>query len=187
LADRRREILVKAKAMTGFHQAAGLRDAVAILVKVTETTGEELSVLSGNSLASCQLSLNADEDGRLSTLHRVLSALSARIRISAPGGAIIEVPLCAPGPCRPAANSPTQQSGLSDHPHPAGVLNRSRMDSGKILALYDKGLSIGEIARRAGISRQRVDRIAKVHGRPPRRVSRRIENIKEGRMALGMN
>ena len=64
--------------------------------------------------------------------------------------------------------------------------NRSRLSHGEMLAHYDQGISIGEIARRAGVSRQRVHKLAMDNGRTRRRDSARDQRVVAGREALGL-
>jgi len=171
------------RGLTGQHRVAGFRQAVRLLAEKLAITAEELSLLAGVHLAAAQNALGEDNDGRLITLHRLASAMNARIRLDLGGKGSIDISPCPPGPwklgdreedtAKPAAKVETGRIG-----------NRSQLVAAQILALYDAEMSIGEIARKAGISRQRVHKIAMDHGRSPRRALAKERRIATGRDQL---
>ena len=179
------------RSLGGHHRADGLRAALQTLANKAEVKPEELSLLSGASLTACQLALGESGDGRLATAHRLLSALNARLHVVLPDGRI-EIALCSPGDWRPgmAAEADTpdgeDDAGPTSRAAPSAP-NRSKLAAEEILKLYDTGLSIGDIARRAGVSRQRVHKLAMDQGRPQRRVSARDARISEGREVLRLD
>ena len=63
---------------------------------------------------------------------------------------------------------------------------RAGVSPGSVTALYDRGASIGEIARKAGVSRQRIHKLAMDHGRPRRREQHREQRVALGRETLGL-
>jgi transcriptional regulator with XRE-family HTH domain len=162
----------------------GLRQALREVATAHGITAEELSLLAGVHLAAAQHALGEENDGRLVTLHRLLSALEVQLRLELPGGGSIALATVPPGPWKPGsreeAPAPKRAAGES-----LGPANRSRLDPTRILALYDAEQSIGAIARAAGISRQRVHRIAMDHGRPPRRALAKERRIAAGKDVLG--
>ncbi len=181
------ELRADLKALSGRHRADGLREVIQLIAGKTAMKAEELALIAGVSLGAAQLALGDDQDGRLATLHRVLSALNARLQIRI-AEATIDIALCPPGEWRPSdtASSTTKRTVRR---LPAGqdpAPNRSRISADDVLALYDRGLSIGEIARKAGVSRQRVHKIAMDHGRTPRRVQARAQRTADGREALDL-
>jgi len=175
------------KALSGRHRADGLRAVIQLIAAKIGLKAEELALMSGVSLGAAQLALGDDQDGRLATLHRVLSALNARLHIQI-ADSTIDIALCPPGDWRPgeAASSTTRRTAGRSSPGQEDGPNRSRISSDDILALYDRGLSIGEIARKAGVSRQRVHKIAMDHGRTPRRVQAREQRESDGRATLDL-
>jgi hypothetical protein len=180
----------------GQQRADGLREALRQVAFRLAVTAEELSLLAGVHLAAAQHALGEENDGRLVTLHRLLSALEVRLHLDMPGGGAIELRPVAAGPWVPGAREEAPVAEVeeeedddedADGDEDAGPreVNRSRMDPRRILELYDAGASIGEIARQAGISRQRVHRIAMDAGRRPRREVAREQRIAAGEEALG--
>jgi hypothetical protein len=188
LRDRLTQLRSELKLLTGRHKVDGLREAAQTIANKASLKAEELSLLAGVSLGASQLALGDDQDGRLATLHRLLSALNARIIIKL-AGLSIEINLCAPGEWRPGKPEEPSTARLE---RPSARLatgespNRSRITPQKILGMYDQGLSIGEIARKAGVSRQRVHKIAMDNGRQPRRIAARDLRIAEGRDTLAI-
>jgi len=180
------------RSLGGHHRADGLRAALQLLAAKAEVKPEELSLLSGASLTACQLALGERGDGRLATAHRLLSALNARLHVVLPDGRI-EIALCSPGDWRPGMPAEANTADGEDDAEPiersgaTGARNRSKLAPEEILTLYDAGLSIGDIARKAGVSRQRVHKLAMDQGRPQRRVSARDARITEGREVLRLN
>jgi hypothetical protein len=71
---------------------------------------------------------------------------------------------------RGAADAPVARSAQRDTSQHDGSASRSRLDRDEVLRLYDAGLPITQIARSAGVSRQRIHAIAKSAGRTLRRV-----------------
>jgi DNA-binding CsgD family transcriptional regulator len=178
----------------GQHRADGLREAVRLVAQTLAITAEELSLLAGVHLAAAQHALGEENDGRLVTLHRLLSALDVRLRLDLPAKGAIDLRPVAPGPWVPGAKDDDETpraaaSADADDGEAVTVAqpttNRSRIDAERILALYDAGHSIGEIARMAGISRQRVHRIAMDNGRRPRRELAREQRIAAGQDIFG--
>jgi len=176
-------------AQSGQHRADGLREAVRLVAQSLAITAEELSLLAGVHLAAAQHALGEENDGRLVTLHRLLSALDVRLRLELPAKGAIDLRPVARGPWVPSAKEDEPARTYTHNQVHAGAVeamvpqpntNRSRIDAERILELYDAGNSIGEIARTAGISRQRVHRIAMDHGRRPRREIAREQRIAAG-------
>ncbi len=164
----------------------GLRACVRQLCDQLSLTAEELALLAGVNLTAAQNALGEEHDGRLVILHRLVSALDARIRLVTSGGGAIELEPCGAGPWRPGDREDDEDLPERAMPpaDPQRQLNRSTLSPDQILSLYDADHSIGEIARRAGISRQRVHKIAMDHGRRPRRELARERRIAEGMQLL---
>ncbi len=168
------------KRLNGHYKIASLRQAVKMIAQELAITAEELSLLAGVHLAAAQNAFGEDNDGRLVTLHRLLSALQARMRLDLGGDGVVDIQPCEPGPWVPGQREeePTRpRLGPADT---GRIANRSRLEPARILSLYDEGVSIGEIARKAGISRQRVHKMAMDAGRTARR-----QLAKEARIAAG--
>ncbi len=179
-------------AVDGRWSAPGLRTALHSIVGRLALTAEELSLWSGTSLSACQLAMDDGGDGRLVTFHRLLSAIDARMTLLLPGGGAIAVAPCPPGDWQPGAAVLDHDEVFDEKPlarlrvQPPEQ-NRSSMTSEAMLALYDQGCSLGEIARRAGVSRQRVHQLARENGRRGRRDLARDERIRQGRDSLGID
>jgi len=176
--------------ISGSHRSTGLRSALRLVAAKVGLNAEELTLLSGASLSACQLALGEPQDGRLATMHRLCSALGARLVIEL-ATAQIAVAICPPGAWRPGMGSGGQADDLEEKPlrsirSARDNQNRSRLSHGEMLAHYDQGISIGEIARRAGVSRQRVHKLAMDNGRTRRRDSARDQRVVAGREALGL-
>jgi hypothetical protein len=188
LKERMAQVRGELKQITGRHRVDGLREATQTIAAKASLKAEELSLLAGVSLGASQLALGDDQDGRLATLHRLLSALNARIVIKL-NGLSIEINLCPPGDWRlgkPEEPVTTRHERLSVRVSTGDAPNRSRITAEKILGMYDEGLSIGEIARKAGVSRQRVHKIAMDNGRQQRRVSARQQRVASGQDVLSI-
>ncbi len=176
--------------LDGAHRAVGLRPALRLVAAKLGLKAEELTLLAGASLSACQLALGEPQDGRLATLHRLCSALGARLEVHL-AAARIDIAICPPGDWRPGMAAGAAIDDPDEKP-PGSVRiardnqNRSRLGNDELLALYDQGLSIGEIARRAGVSRQRVHKLAMDHGRTRRRQAAREQRVATGRNVLGM-
>lgn len=175
-------------ALSGHLRADGLRSGLQALATRAGVLPEELALLSGVSLSACQLALGQRSDGRLATAHRLLSACNARFSIVAASGRI-DIALCPPGPWRPGMPAADVDEDQDDGESTARVAvaarpHRSRLAPDEILRLYDEGISMGDIARKAGVSRQRVHRIAMDAGRTHRRVLAREERMNEGTRLL---
>jgi hypothetical protein len=185
LRERLAELRARAKSLAGHHRAAGLRQAVSLLAEKLAITAEELSLLAGVNLTAAQNALGDEGDGRLVTLHRLVSTLGARLRLDLSGRGSIDIAPCAPGSWKPGDRE-DDEAATDRHVKvsPERIANRSRIEAAEILALYDAELSIGEIARRAGISRQRVHKLAMDNGRRPRRVLAKEKRIAEGQGLL---
>jgi hypothetical protein len=138
------------------------------------------------NLTAAQNALGEEHDGRLVILHRLVSALAARIRLDTAGGGALELEPCSRGPWKPGDREEEEGAAgrVEQQPDPLRQLNRSSLSPEQILSLYDADHSIGEIARRAGISRQRVHKIAMDHGRRPKRELARERRIAEGMQLL---
>jgi hypothetical protein len=178
------------KEFAGAHRGPGLRAALRLVATKVGLKAEELTLLSGASLSACQLALGEPQDGRLATMHRLCSAMGARLAIVLPA-ARIDIAICPPGDWRPGM--PGVDPGDEQEEKPLGGVrvardnqNRSRLGNGQMLALYDQGISIGEIARKAGVSRQRVHKLAMDQGRTRRRETARDQRVEAGREALGL-
>jgi len=188
LRDRLVQLRAELRQLAGIHRVGGLREAVQAIAGKAALKAEELALLAGVSLGAAQLVLGDDHDGRLATLHRLLSALSARITVRL-GTAAIAIGLCPPGDWRPLRGEEPASAPAPARTRRApadAAPNRSRIASATILALYDRGLSIGDIARQAGVSRQRVHKLAMDHGRQPRRLLAREQRIEDGRGLLAI-
>jgi hypothetical protein len=185
LRERLLELRGRIRELAGHHRVAGLRQAVRLLAEKLEITAEELALLAGVNLTAAQNALCEDNDGRLVTLHRLVSALGARLRLDLAGRGAVDIAPCAPGPWklgdREEDDEPTARITKVAAER---IANRSKLDPEKILALYDADMSIGEIARKAGISRQRVHKIAMDAGRTPRRVLAKERRISQGQDLL---
>jgi hypothetical protein len=189
---RLRARLVELKAaladLRGSFRASGLRAALRLVAARFALKAEELGLLSGASLSACQLALREDHDGRLGTVHRLCSAMGARLELQL-AGARISIGLCPPGDWRPGM-AEGDGADCRDEKPPGAVRgardnqNRSRLAAPDILRLYDDGASIGEIARAAGVSRQRVHKLAMDNGRAPRRQLVRAQRVADGRDLL---
>jgi len=178
------------KELDGSHRSSGLRAALRLVVSKVGLKAEELTLLSGTSLSACQLALGELQDGRLATMHRLCSALGARLMIALPY-ARIDVAICPPGDWRPGMATAEvaddhEEKPLSGFRSARDNQNRSGLSHEEMLLLYDQGLSIGEIARRASVSRQRVHKLAMDNGRTRRREQAREERVLAGREALGL-
>lgn len=174
--------------ITGQPRAQGLRAAMQILAAKTGAKAEEIALIAGISLSSSQLMLGEAHDGRLGTIHRLLSALAARIQLRLPA-CVLTIALCPPGPWRPGMgdiDADPEEKPVSAARSVHAAPNRSTLSRDEMLALYDRGESIGEIARRAGVSRQRVHKLAMDHQRPPRRTQQRERRVAEGLDVLGL-
>ncbi len=186
LRERMADLRSRTKAIGGRHRAASLRQAVRQLAEKLEAKAEELSLLAGVNLGAAQVALGDDGDGRLVTLHRLLSVMNARFRIDLGPRGAIELAPCAPGPWRLGDREEDEIATVRNtKAAPQPISNRSSLESGEILRLYDSGASIGDIARKAGISRQRVHKIAMDNGRTPRRLAAKERRISEGQDLLG--
>jgi hypothetical protein len=172
--------------LAGDVRVGGLREAMQALAAKVAMKAEELSLLAGVSLGAAQLALGDDQDGRLATLHRLLSALGGRLVVRV-ADTTIAIGLCPPGDWRPGAPETATTLRASARRRPDGAPNRSSLPNDEILALYDRGLSIGDIARRAGVSRQRVHKLAMDQGRAPRRAQAREQRTREGRETLAIS
>ena len=168
------------RTLTGQHRVAGFRQAVRLLAEKLAITAEELSLLAGVH----QNALAEDNDGRLITLHRLASAMNARIRLDLGGKGAIEISPCPPGPWKLGDRDEDTAARPAAKVETGRIANRSQLVAEQILALYDADMSIGEIARKAGISRQRVHKIAMDHGRSPRRALAKERRIATGRDQL---
>lgn len=190
LRERLTVVRASCKQLGGAHRSAGLRAALRLVAAKVGLKAEELTLLSGASLSACQLALGEPQDGRLATMHRLCSAMGARLVIALPV-ARIDIAICPPGDWRPGMAAVDLADEQEEKPL-GGIRvardnqNRSRLANEEMLALYDRGLSIGEIARRAGVSRQRVHKLAMDHGRPRRRQAVREQRVSAGREVLGM-
>ncbi|MBA3936134.1 MAG: hypothetical protein H0X38_01640 [Planctomycetes bacterium] len=188
LRQRLGELKSAAKAFAGAHRCQGLRVALRLIATRLGLRAEELTLLSGASLSACQLALGELHDGRLATMHRLCSALGARLEITLPAGGIA-IGFCPPGDWRPGMAEPTAE-GEDDTPTartPKDNQNRSSLSSAEMLALFDQGLSSGAIARQAGVSRQRVHKLAMDNGRTQRRQAVREQRVASGRELLGVS
>jgi hypothetical protein len=182
------ELKAASTAVSGSFRAAGLRAALRLVAGRLGLKAEELTLLSGASLSACQLALGENHDGRLGTVHRLCSALGARLEIHLAGGHI-GIAFCPPGDWRPGM--PEDAGAQCPDEKPPGAVraardnqNRSRLAMADMLRLYDDGVSIGEIARRAGVSRQRVHKLAMDNGRTQRRQLVRAQRVASGRDLL---
>jgi hypothetical protein len=172
----------------GHHRVIGLRTAVQILATRIGAKAEELTLIAGVSLSSSQLMFSQQHDGRLGTIHRLLSALAARMHVHLPQGSV-DIALCSPGDWRPGMSDTEEdpdEKPVSAARSVGVAPNRSRMSAEDMLELYDRGASIGEIARKAGVSRQRIHKLAMDHGRPRRREQHRQQRVALGRQTLGL-
>ncbi len=175
-------------ALCGSFRAAGLRAALRLVAGRISIKAEELTLLSGASLSACQLALGENHDGRLGTVHRLCSAVGARLELHR-AGARISIGFCPPGDWRPGM-AEGDGADCPDEKPPGAVRsardnqNRSRLASADILRLYDDGVSIGEIARQAGVSRQRVHKLAMDNGRSQRRMTVRAQRVASGHELL---
>lgn len=192
LRERLTDLRSACRQLSGVHRSSGLRATLRLVAAKVGLKAEELTLLSGSSLSACQLALGEAHDGRLATMHRLCSAMGARLVISF-AAARIEIAMCPPGDWRPGQTT-TDLADLDDGQEEAIISgrmardnqNRSRLSYEQILELYDAGLSIGEISRKAGVSRQRVHKLAMDNGRTRRRESARQERVVAGREALGI-
>jgi hypothetical protein len=186
LRERLGELRGAIRDLSGHHRAPSLRQTVRWLAEKLAITAEELALLGGVNLTAAQNALGEDSDGRLVTLHRLVSALGARLRLELAGGGAIDIAPCAPGPWK-LGDREEDEHATERHTKARleRIANRSKLDAERILQLYDADMSIGEIARKAGISRQRVHKIAMDNGRTPRRVLAKERRINEGQDLLG--
>lgn len=176
-------------ALDGSLRADGLRSAIQALAAKTDIKAEELTLIAGVSLSSSQLALGERHDGRLGTVHRLLSALSACMHLRLPGTGTLEIALCPPGDWSPGmvdGDEDPDEKPVAGARSVGQAPNRSSLTNDEMLALYDRGESIGEIARRAGVSRQRVHKLAMDNKRPRRRQQQREERVALGREVLGL-
>jgi transcriptional regulator with XRE-family HTH domain len=188
LRARLEELKASCATLHGSFRAAGLRAALRLVADRLALKAEELTLLSGASLSACQLALGENHDGRLATLHRLCSALGARLALQLAEGSV-SIGFCPPGDWRPGM--PEADAAECPDEKPPGAVraardnqNRSRLALADMLALYDDGVSIGEIARRAGVSRQRVHKLAMDSGRIRRRQLAREQRVAAGRDLL---
>lgn len=190
LRERLTVVRAACRQLDGAQRASGLRATLRLLAGRVGLKAEELTLLSGASLSACQLALGEPQDGRLATMHRLCSAIGARLVVVLPA-ARIDIAICPPGDWRPGM--PAVDAGDEQEDKPLGGVrvardnqNRSRLANEEMLALYDQGVSIGEIARKAGVSRQRVHKLAMDHGRTGRRQAVREQRVVAGREVLGL-
>jgi hypothetical protein len=125
--------------------ATNLRAALRLIAEQAEVNAEDVSLLSGVSLDSAQGLLGAAAAGWLATPHRLVTALGAKIVILPAGGGSITVAPYAMPPAEPSEPR-TGASSISIE---------------DIIARAERHESGAEIARAAGISRQRVHSILK--------------------------
>lgn len=184
---RERLILVRRaiQALAISRKVEGFRQAVRLLCQELAITAEELSLLAGVHLAAAQNALGEEHDGRLVTLHRLLSAIPAQLQLDLAGGGTLTILPCPPGPWKMGDREEEDPATRTVAREPRSTANRSRLDIEQILALYDADWSIGKIAAKAGISRQRVHKIAMDHGRRPRRSLAKERRIAAGQELLG--
>jgi len=126
-------------------RVTGPRAGLQAVAAATQVNAEDLALLAGLSLSAAQSALTDTQDGRLSTPHRLFSAIAVRIVLHPAGGGSVDIDLCAPGIWRPEPPRP----GVSSLTHEA---MRQRAQRGESLAA---------IARDAGVSRQRVHAIVR--------------------------
>ena len=128
-------------------EVAGLRAALRTIADAAHVKAEDLSLLAGVSLGAAQTVVDGTDEGRLGMPHRLLSAIAARLVILPAGGGVVSMSLASPGDWRPEAPR-TGQSTLSVAEIRERVYNRDQTKE-----------SMADIARSAGISRQRVHAI----------------------------
>lgn len=128
-------------------EVAGLRAALRTIADAAHVKAEDLSLLAGVSLGAAQTVVDGTDEGRLAMPHRLLSAIAARLVILPAGGGVVTISLASPGDWRPEAPR-TGQSTLSVADIRERVNNRDQTRE-----------SMADIARSAGVSRQRVHAI----------------------------
>lgn len=125
--------------------ASGPRAAVRAVATAAAVNAEDLALLAGVSLSAAQSTIDDAAEGRLSTPHRLFSAIATRLVIHPAGGGAVEVALAAPGDWRPEAPRTGQSS----------------MSPDQIRARAGRGEPLASIARDAGVSRQRIHSIVR--------------------------
>ncbi len=128
-------------------EVTGPRAALRTIANAAQVKAEDLSLLAGVSLGAAQTVVDGADEGRLAMPHRLLSAIAARLVIFPAGGGAVTMSLASPGEWRPETPR-TGQSTLSVAEIRERVNNRDRTNE-----------SLADIARSAGISRQRVHAI----------------------------
>ena len=123
----------------------GLRAALRAVADAAHVNAEDLALLAGVSLSASQSVLDETAEGRLTTPHRLFSAIAVRLIIQPAGGGVVTISLCPPGDWRPEAPR-------------AG---RSSMTTDEIRERAGRGEALASIAREAGVSRQRVHAIVR--------------------------
>ena len=129
------------------YEVAGLRAALRTIADTAHVKAEDLSLLAGVSLGAAQTVVDGTDEGRLAMPHRLLSAIAARLVILPAGGGVVSMSLASPGDWRPEIPR-TGHSILSVAEIRERVNNRDQTKE-----------SMADIARSAGISRQRVHAI----------------------------
>ena len=153
-------------------EISGMRESVQALIRASHITPDELAFASGVSTEAAAAANEAEDDGRLLPLRRLLAALDARLEIRLPSANQIVIARSSSEPVHSRKTptsfqrTPQRTSASTNHD---GSNVRSTLDREAILALYDAGTPITVIADKAGISRQRVHSIAKSSGRHLRR------------------
>lgn len=125
--------------------APGPRAALRAIAAAARVNAEDLALLAGVSLSAAQAVLDADDEGRLATPHRLFSAIAVRLVIHPPGGGAVNIGLAPSGDWRPEAPR-------------AG---RCSLSHEEIRELAKSGEPLARIARTAGVSRQRVHAIVR--------------------------
>ena len=129
----------------GGTEVPGMRAALRAIAGAAAVNAEDLSLLAGLSLGAAQTAIDGNDEGRLATPHRLLSALTARLVLIPAGGGELPIALSAPGAWRPELPR-------------AG---RTSMTHDEIRACAKQRIPLAEIARRAGVSRQRIHAIVR--------------------------
>jgi hypothetical protein len=162
-----------------------MRAAVKALIRASHITTDELAFAAGVSNDAVTSANDAQDDGRLLPLRKLLAAVDARLEVHLPSSNRIVIARSEVEPDKPSPSSipPSGRRASAPVDHDGSEI-RSQLGREKILALYDAGIPITKIAELAGISRQRVHSIAKSTGRTLRRTTAIEERSRSAELLL---
>lgn len=147
------ELLVADERLAGLavsSQDLGMRGALRLVANRARVNAEDLSLLAGLSLGAAQAVVDDTDEGRLALPLRLFSALGAQLILRPGGGGEIVMAAHERGAWRP-------------EPPRAG---RSSMSLDEIRRQAPLAKSLADLARRAGVSRQRISAILKKSAQP---------------------